>query len=147
MTVRTRKRVRKQRGYRTHGWGITRPHRGSGMRGGVGNAGPKSHHKLLVIIGKRPPIGKRGFIVPPSVVEDVPTINVSHLEAMLPTLLKEGSATQKANVYQINLIELGYSKLLAQGSVSAPMNITVKYASKRAISKVKAAGGKVNLKE
>ena len=145
MTVRRRKRVRRQRGYRTYGWGIVRTHRKSGMRGGVGNAGQKSHHKILVIKGMRPPIGKKGFIVPPSVVEDVPTINVSHLEAMLPTLIKEEKIAKKGEVYEINLQELGYSKLLAQGKVTVAMNITTKYASERAVGKVKAAGGKVKL--
>jgi len=147
MTVRKRKKVRRERGYRTHGWGIVRTHRKSGMRGGVGNAAPKSHHKLLVIKGKRPPIGKKGFIVPPSVDEKIPTINLSHLEAMLPTLLKEEKIAKKGESYEINLSEIGYSKLLAQGSISAAMNITVKYASERAIDKVKAAGGKVKLLE
>ncbi|MCE7742680.1 MAG: 50S ribosomal protein L15 [Candidatus Heimdallarchaeota archaeon] len=147
MTVRTRKRVRRERGYRTHGWGIVRTHRKSGMRGGVGNAGPKSHHKLLVIKGIRPPLGKRGFAVPPSVVEDIPAINISHLEAMLPTLLKEGKITKKGEVFEINLIELGYKKVLAQGKITVAMNITTKYASERAVSKVKAAGGKVKLLE
>ncbi len=147
MTVRTRKRVRKRRGYRTHGWGIVRTHRKSGMRGGVGNAAPKSHHKLLVIKGKRPPIGKRGFIVPSVVVEDVTTINLSHLEAMLPTLVKEEKITKKEKAYEINLSELGYSKLLAQGQITEIMNISVEYASERAIEKVKAVGGKVKLLE
>jgi large subunit ribosomal protein L15 len=117
------------------------------MRGGVGNAGPKSHHKLLVIKGKRPPIGKRGFVVPPAVVEEIPIINLSHLEAMLPSLLKEEKIVKKGEAYEINLSELGYSKLLAQGSISTAMNITAKYASERAINKVKAAGGKVKLLE
>ena len=147
MTVRKRKKVRRERGYRTHGWGIVRTHRKSGMRGGVGNAGAKSHHKLLVIKGMRPPLGKKGFTVPPSVVEDIPTINLSHLEAMLPTLLKEEKIAKKGEAYEINLSEIGYSKLLAQGSISTAMNITTKYASERAVSKVKAAGGKVKLLE
>jgi large subunit ribosomal protein L15 len=117
------------------------------MRGGVGNAAPKSHHKLLVIKGIRPPIGKSGFVVPPSVVEKIPIINISHLEAMIPTLLKEEKIVKKDEVFDIDLSELGYSKLLAQGSVTTAMNIKVKYASERAISKVKAAGGKVKLLE
>ena len=147
MTVRRRKKVRRERGYRTHGWGIVRTHRKSGMRGGVGKAGAKSHHKILIIKGKRPPIGKKGFIVPPSVTEDIPTINLSHLEAMIPTLLKEEKIVKKGEAFDINLAELGYSKLLAQGSITKAINIKVKLASERAISKVKAAGGKVNLLE
>lgn len=145
MTVRTKKKVRKRRGYRTHGWGIIRTHRKSGMRGGFGKAAPKSHHKLRVIKGIWPPIGQLGFVVPPAVVNAVPTINLSHLEAMLPTLLKQRKITKEGEIYKINLPELGYKKLLAQGSITVPMNITTDYASERAISKVKAAGGKVIL--
>ena len=67
MTVRRRKKTRRERGYRTHGWGIVRTHRGSGMRGGVGKAAPMSHHWIQTVKGLRPPVGKRGFTRPPSV--------------------------------------------------------------------------------
>ncbi|MHA2357605.1 MAG: 50S ribosomal protein L15, partial [Candidatus Heimdallarchaeaceae archaeon] len=107
MTVRTRKKTRKYRGTRTHGWGIVRTHRKSGMRGGVGKAGTKSHHKILVIKGIRPPIGKRGFKRPQTMIPGVNTINVSHVEAMLPTLVNKGKATKKGEVYAVNLTELG----------------------------------------
>lgn len=143
MTVRTRKKTRRNRGTRTHGWGIVRTHRKSGMRGGVGKAGAKSHHWIQVVKGYRPPLGKRGFTRPPPVVKDVKTINISHLEAMLPSLIKNEQATKKGTSYEINLSELGYDKLLAQGSATIPMNITVKEASERAAAKIKAAGGKI----
>ena len=143
MTVRTRKKTRKYRGTRTHGWGIVRTHRKSGMRGGVGMAGAKSHHWIQVVKGIRPPLGKRGFTRPPPVVKDANTINISHIEAMLPSLVKNEKAAMKGTSYEINLTELGYDKLLAQGSATKPMNITVKEASERAIEKIKAAGGKV----
>ncbi len=143
MTVRTRKKSRKYRGTRTHGWGIVRTHRKSGMRGGVGMAGAKSHHWIQVVKGLRPPLGKRGFTVPPSVAKQAKTINVSHLEAMLAALVKNGDASKKGNAYEINLTELGYDKLLAQGAVTVPMNITVEEASERAVDKIKSAGGKV----
>ncbi|HXZ98274.1 MAG TPA: hypothetical protein VED24_02790, partial [Candidatus Acidoferrum sp.] len=46
----TRKRkVRRLRGSRTHGWGTSGQHRESGMLGGHGNAGLLRHKKSAVI--------------------------------------------------------------------------------------------------
>lgn len=147
MTVRKRKKVRRERGYRTHGWGIVRTHRGSGMRGGVGKAAPMSHHWIQTVKGLRPPVGKKGFVRPPAVTEKTYQINISHLEAMIPSLLNEGLAVKKGEKFEIKLEELGYTKLLAQGNITLPMNITVNKASEKAIAKIKKAGGKVNLIE
>ena len=147
MTVRRRKKVRRERGYRTHGWGIVRTHRGSGMRGGVGKAAPMSHHWIQTVKGLRPTVVKRGFIRPPSVTKKTNQINVSHLEAMLPSLLNEGLAVKKGEKFEVKLEELGYTKLLAQGNISLPINITVNEASEKAVEKVKKAGGKVKLLE
>lgn len=147
MTVRKRKKVRRERGYRTHGWGIVRTHRGSGMRGGVGKAAPMSHHWIQTIKGLRPPVGKKGFVRPPAVTEKTHQINISHLEAMIPSLLNEGLAVKKGEKFEIKLEELGYTKLLAQGNITLPMSITVNKASEKAIAKIKKAGGKVNLIE
>jgi large subunit ribosomal protein L15 len=145
MAIRTDKKTRKRRGSRTHGWGIVRTHRKSGMRGGVGHPAPKSHFKIQVIKGLRPPIGKRGFIRPAIGSKRFSTINISHLEAMIPKLIKENIIDMKNNLYEINLIELGYTKLLAQGSATVPMHITVEKASAKAIEKVKSAGGKIKI--
>lgn len=147
MTVRKRKKVRRERGYRTHGWGIVRTHRGSGMRGGVGKAAPMSHHWIQTVKGLRPPVGKRGFVRPPAVTEKTYQINISHLEAMIPSLLNEGLVVKKGEKFEIKLEELGYTKLLAQGNITLPMSITVNKASEKAIAKIKKAGGKVNLIE
>ena len=147
MTVRTRKKTRKHRGSRTHGWGIVRTHRKGGMRGGVGKAGPKSHHWILTVKGMRPPIGKRGFKRPQSILKKEKTINVSHVEAMLPSLINDGIATKKGSSYEINLSELGYKKLLAQGEIQSPLNLIIDEASEKAIEKVKGAGGKVTVKK
>ena len=63
MTIRKRKKIRKQRGSRTYGYGrISGGHRKGGSRGGKGNAGIKDHHQIgrtLDLIRNR-----RGFIVP-----------------------------------------------------------------------------------
>lgn len=147
MVLRHKKKIRKYRATRTHGWGKQKRHRKSGTRGGVGNAAPTSHHWLQVVTGKRPPLGKKGFIRPPTVRKNTKQINVSHLESMLPTLIKEGKTEKKSNVFQINLKDLGYTKLLAQGEIKTSLHITVESASERAISKIEVAGGKVITEE
>ena len=45
----------------------------------------------------------------------------------------------------IDLTEMGYDKLLGSGRMERALNITVASASARAIEKVEAAGGSVNL--
>ncbi len=101
----------------------------------------------MTVKGLRPPIGKRGFKRPQERQKKDKTINISHVEAMLPSLINEGIATKKGNAYQVNLSELGYKKLLAQGEITSPLNLIVKEASEKAIEKVKGAGGKVTLKK
>ncbi|MBY9000108.1 MAG: uL15 family ribosomal protein [Candidatus Heimdallarchaeota archaeon] len=147
MTVRTKKKSGKRAGYRTHGWGIVRTHRGSGMRGGVGKSGPKSRHWIQTIKGYRPPIGKHGFIRPRESIRRNNIINVSHLEAMVISLERDSMITKKGAKYEVNLTELGYTKLLAQGEVNTAMNIVVAEASERAIKKIESAGGKVKISD
>ncbi|MHA1302680.1 MAG: uL15 family ribosomal protein [Candidatus Heimdallarchaeaceae archaeon] len=147
MVKRFNKRVRKFRGSQHHGWGKQKGHKGSGIRGGVGKSGPKTRHKMLVILGRRKPIGKHGFIRPQKLEKRRKQINVSHVEAMLPRLIYEGKAEKKGKTYAVDLEELGYKKLLAQGEIKTPMEITVEEASEKAMKKVEEAGGKVIVKE
>ena len=144
MVKRFKKRVRKLRGSQHHGWGKQKGHKKSGIRGGVGKAGPKTRHKMRVIRGLQT-IGKHGFTRPPVVVKGVKQINVSHIEAMLPSLVKKGLVEKSGDKYNVNLTDLGYSKLLAQGKVTLPLIITVDAASEKAIEKIEEAGGQVNL--
>lgn len=149
MVVRRKKKVRRQRGSRSHGYGVIRDHKGSGIRGGVGNAGTNTHRYIQIVklekkTGKKI-IGKYGFKRPQNRVKDVETINVSHLDQSIDTMVEQGEASIDGNDYAVNLDELGYEKLLAQGNVHRKMNITVKKATSRAISKIKDAGGSVQL--
>ena len=76
----------------------------------------------------------------------------SNIEDLFPVGEMLGEVTQSSAQVFIQLgpavtpefrFKLGYDKLLAQGSVTIPMNITVKEASERAAEKIKAAGGKI----
>lgn len=147
MTNRKKKRVRKQRGSQHHGYGKVNPHRKSGDRGGVGRSGVDKHQWLKITSGKREPLGKHGFTRPQRLVEKVETINVSHVEAMLLKFKNEGIVEKQNNLYELNLTELGYDKLLAQGNIRTPMKITIEKASKRAIEKIEEAGGALILEE
>jgi large subunit ribosomal protein L15 len=55
--------------------------------------------------------------------------------------------SQMAEGDSINLTELGYDKILGSGRMDRALNITVGSASARAIEKVEAAGGSVNLSD
>jgi len=147
MVVRRTKKVRRQRGSRAHGWGVIRDHKGAGMGGGKGNAGVTTHKWIQTVIRaeteRRKIIGKYGFKRPQEFMKKYNTVNVSQLDQTIDTLVSKGRATQKGKSYQVNLSELGITKLLAQGNVVRKINITVERATDRAVSKIEGAGGKV----
>ena len=64
MVVRRAKKIRKKRGSRTCGYGITKKHRGAGSRGGRGKAGLLKHKKTWMIKYDPDHFGKKGFKVP-----------------------------------------------------------------------------------
>lgn len=139
MVVRKKKKVTKYRGSKTHGGGSMKKRRGAGHRGGRGNAGS----------------GKRGDAKKPSYWKETPakgffsqtsgpnTINVGHLDSMLDTLVAQGKASQKADVFTVNLDVLKVSKLLGSGIVRKKIMVTVEAASPKALEKIAALGGKV----
>ena len=149
MVVRRKKKVRRQRGGRSHGWGIQKDHKGAGMRGGKGNAGVSQHNWIRTIIEAKKegvkPLGKYGFKRPQEYIKKYGTINVSHLDQSIDSLVEQGKATLKKEIYTINLDEIGVFKLLAQGDVTRKLAITVGKATDRAVEKVKALGGSVKV--
>ncbi|MDH5403180.1 MAG: 50S ribosomal protein L15 [Candidatus Heimdallarchaeota archaeon] len=151
MVVRRSRKVRKQRGGRSHGWGVVKDHKGSGMSGGKGNAGRMSHKWLQYVIREKETgekaLGQYGFKRPQQFTTKYSTINTSHLDQSIDSLVNSGKASKDGDVYQIDLNTLGITKLLAQGDISRKINITVKIATERAIKKVTESGGKVILPE
>lgn len=127
MTVRFRKKISRQRGSHTHGWGSKKKHRGGGSKGGHGYGG--SHkHKYSYIVSKEPwHYGYKGFVKPRQKKDR--TINLDALDKL------EGN--------DINLTKLGYDKLLGSGSVSRAITVKVKKFSKVAKEKVEKAGGRI----
>jgi len=131
------RKVRRMRGSRTHGWGVSGQHRDSGMRGGRGRAGTFKHKKtrLLAEGVKR---GKQGFAR--AFRRTVRTINIGDLTRITPETPKD---TSKGELPLLDLSRLGYTKLLGEGVLTRPMAVRVEKASKSAVRKVEAAGGKI----
>lgn len=144
MVVKRRKKITKHRGSRTCGWGLV--HRGSGQKGGAGNAGtgkkanakaPRSHG-----LWTKQLMGKHGFIHKGPQVHDS-VINLRDLEDRLHTLIAEKHATESGGVVTIDLAKAGYTKVLSTGKVTRKWKITAARAAPDAIEKVKAAGGEL----
>lgn len=131
MTGHKRKKVKKLRGSKTHGWGAMKKHRGAGNRGGRGMAGTgkRADQKKPSILKEygNSYFGKRGFNIPPKIKKIKKVINILELP-------------DRDN---INLTELGYDKLLGKGEVTKKLKITVLYCSKKAKEKIEAKGGEV----
>ncbi len=130
------KKNKKQRGLNSHGWGHKKKHRGAGNRGGKGMAGTgkRADTKKPTIINKygNSYFGRRGFNVPAKKPS-----NAIHLRDL--NIFVENNKIKE----EIDLTEMGYTKLLATGNLSQPLKIKILSASKRAIEKVKSVGGEV----
>ena len=118
--------------------------RGAGLRGGRGNAG--SHKTKRVMYERVGRVwGRSGFTRPPAVVSATTILNLKLLEESLDRWVADGSATKKGKQISVDLNALGFDKLLATGELTRACTITVSAASARAIQKVEAAGGEVQL--
>jgi large subunit ribosomal protein L15 len=130
----------KFRGSRTHGRG-KKAGRGSGLRGGRGNAGLHKHKWISIVKYDPDHFGHHGFKRPQSVVQAKITMNLSEVEQFLPALSKDGFAEEKGGKWTVNLTKMGVDKLLGSGRISTPITIKVLEASKGAEEKLKKAGG------
>lgn len=140
MTVRKKKKVRKQRGSRTYGYGrVSGGHRKSGSRGGVGNAGSKGHHRIGRIADMIQ--SQKGFTVPnPSTTQ---SINIGEIDEQLEFLLAAEVAEKKGSTFRVDIGKVGYKKVLGKGLVKHPLHIYAQHISPKAKEKIEAAGGKI----
>jgi len=144
------KKIRKMRGTRTCGYGRVGQHRKTGQRAGRGKTTQwkKSKRSLYLKqkeLGFPDPdwiMGKKGFKRPQDMVRlsKVNSINVKDLDYRI-----ENIAKKSADTYNINLNDINIQKLLGRGQINKKINLSVNKASKRAIEKIEAAGGKVTL--
>ena len=143
-----KKKVKKQRGSKTHGYGSMKKHRGAGSRGGRGMAGTGKRGDV-----KKPSIqkntkyfGKYGFSsLKKKSQKKLKTINIDKLEEQLPKMLEKKEAVKKGGIIFIDLKKIGYGKLLGKGNVKDKLEINVEQASKKAVEKIQKKGGKVNV--
>jgi len=135
------RKVRKNRGSRTQGWGRVGQHRRTGSKGRR-NAG--RHKALWSYVIKYDPdyYSKIGFTSPKSLKHDVKIINVGTLNEIAAKL----STEKQEDKTVVDLAALGYTKLLGTGRVTKPLVVRVASCSKSAAEKVKNAGGQI-LKE
>ncbi len=141
MVVRRRRKAIKYRGSRTHGYGLV--HRGSGNRGGVGNAGTgKKAQCKKPQVWKTRYLGKDGF-VKHGQREFINAVTIKHVEQSLEKWCAANIASKQQDSFVIDLGKIGFTKLLSTGRVTKKLNITVKHASPEAVGKIKSAGGSV----
>ena len=123
------RKIRKFRGSRTVGYGRIGQHRDAGSKGNR-KVGRHKHLWSKIVTTQPDYFGKHGFTSPQSLHRKEKTINLHQLD-------------QLAQTPNINLTELGYTKLLGTGKLTKPLTIQINAYSKSAQEKVKQAGGEI----
>ncbi len=149
------KKIRKKRGTRTIGYGRVGQHRKTGQRAGRGtttqwNKSMKSYYYKQKELGFPDPnwkLGFKGFNRPQDMkrIHQVNTLNVKDLDLKIELLVQDNIATKSGNTFTINLKDINVQKILGRGEINKKINISVNKASKQAIEKIEAVGGKVTL--
>jgi large subunit ribosomal protein L15 len=129
-----RTKTKKFRGSMTHGKG-KKGGRGSGLRGGRGNAGLHKHKYMYMLKYMPDHFGVHGFKRDPSLIKKDRIINIGQLDE------------QFHGKKEIDLSKEGFDKLLGGGTVEHGYKITVKSASQKAIDKIAKHGGEVKIEE
>ena len=117
---------------RYHGRG-KKAGRGAGKRGGRGNAGMNEHRVMYRNKYMPNHWGMHGFNRHPTLRNFSITVNVSQLEE-----LANGADT-------LNLTEMDIDKVLGSGRMQVALKIIVAEASAKAIEKIEAAGGSLEM--
>ncbi len=145
MVIRKKKKSRKLRGNRTHGWGFSKRHRGKGHKGGSGFSGvgkrggqKKTQYHSLGII----PIGKHGMSITRKKPKDK-AINLKEIEQKLNLWQQKKLIETERDMFVINLKKIGYTKLLSTGKVNKKLKIICDKCSSAAKEKVEQAGGSI----
>lgn len=140
------RKVRKQRGSRTHGYGQIGQHRGGGGRGGHGKAGYDKHKWTYVLKYDPTYWEKKGFVSTRTLGKKVSIINVGKLDDLVDKLDSEKKLERKEKKIFLDLESLGYDKLLGTGEISKSLLVKVASYSEAASRKLEEAGGEI-LKE
>jgi len=138
------RKVRRQRGSRTHGWGQIGQHRAGGGRGGHGKAGLDKHKWTYVIKHDPTYWEKKGFVSTRTLGRKVSIINVGKLDDLADKLESEKKLERKDKKIFLDLESLGYDKLLGTGEIIKPMLVKVASYSEAASRKLEEAGGQIH---
>jgi large subunit ribosomal protein L15 len=137
MVVRIKKKRR--RGERTY-HGSHKKWRGGGSRGGRGKAGLHKHKWSYTVKYEPEHFGKRGF--KRSFARKAKGINLGEIERISEELLAKKLAEKEGEKIKINVLKLGYEKVLGKGKLKKPLIIEAKSFSKQAMKKLEEVGGK-----
>lgn len=129
MVVRRRKKHRRFRGRRTY-HGSHKKWRGGGSRGGRGKAGLHKHKWSYTVKYEPEHFGKKGFR---SLRKKGRGINLCELERM----------AKKSGENVIDVVKLGYEKVLGFGKITVPVKVMAKKFTRKAREKIENAGGEV----
>lgn len=140
-----KRKVRKQRGSRTHGYGQIGQHRSGGGRGGHGKAG-FDKHKWSYVLRYDPTYWEKTGFVPGKTLGKANIINVGELDDLVDQMESEKKLEKKEKKIFLDLEDLGYDKLLGMGKISKPVLVKVASYSEAASKKLEDAGGQI-LKE
>ncbi len=145
MVVLRRKKNSRLRADTTHGYGSMKKNRGAGHRGGRGMAGSGKRADtkkptILKLFGNSY-FGRRGFKVPGSVSHVC--MNLDYLDARLDAYVAAQLVTKEGDVYVVDLVTLGYTKLLGRGQIRSKIKLTAPALSTVAKQKIEKAGGSV----
>lgn len=155
MPVKYHKDTQKRRGHRTMGWGRVGQHRNKGQRGGVGKTTGRLKHKRTTYIlqknaGFPDPdwiLGKKGFKMPVTTqrIYKINAINIKDVEHFVDSWAAAKLIEKKGDTYIIDLAKVNFNKLLGKGNITKKLDITVKFASEKAVEKCKEAKCKLTL--
>lgn len=142
-----RPKTSRQRGSSSHGWGHKKKHRGSGHRGGFGNAGTGARGDskkptILTTFGKDY-YGKKGFKSIYKAKRDV--LSISYLEENFDKLVEGGVIIKEKDEYIFDSTAFKYNKILGNGIFTKKLTIVCEEISDNAKAKIEAAGGKVEI--
>jgi large subunit ribosomal protein L15 len=142
--IEMKKRIKRIRGTRTCGGGSHKKRRGSGSKGGVGNAGAYDVH----IVRSLKQGLRKGHNASPSFVYGRPeeaSLNVGELDELLDDLVRDGKAEEREGGIYLNAEELGIQKVLGKGLITKKLLLKVTKISKTAQEKIEQVGGRVEL--
>ena len=137
-------KVRKMRGSRTHGYGVIGQHRKKGTKGHR-KAGRHKGGWTYTIKYEPDYFGKKGF-TPRGKKQKKNTINVSEVDNLVLALSKQKKIKKKNGKHILDLIEMGYDKLLGKGKITQPVLVKITSYSNIANKKIEEIGGQI-LKE